>query len=191
MADIIFPFCFNSFWAKPVGYQNGLSDATYQFKSWAVKAVQHCFTNWTHAVNIQMCQVGIFYKSWVYSPIILYQCRCISQCIPQVLVQHLLSLLLGVMHLICRLLNTLMDLKYVQLECECMVQLAWIIRLQYETSVWDYKIICVQLLCTRLCACSEIFQSQVWCRCYKSPFDEIINQGPLCVYACKKITYSC
>ena len=140
ITDFCFPLCFNSFWAKPVGYQNGLSDATYQFKSWAVKAVQHCFTNWTHAVNIQMCQVGIFYKSWVYSPIILYQCRCISQCIPQVLVQHLLSLLLGVMHLICRLLNTLMDLKYVQLECECMVQLAWIIRLQYETSVWDYKI---------------------------------------------------
>ena len=78
-------------------------------------------------------------------------CRCISQCIPQVSVQHLLSLLLGVRHFICRLLNTLMDLKYVQLECECMVQLAWIIWLQYETTKYS----CIQL-CARLCACSEI-----------------------------------
>ena len=46
----------------------------------------------------------------------------------------------------------LMDLKYVQLECERMVQLAWIIRLQYEMTKYS----CVQLLCARLCACSEI-----------------------------------
>ena len=156
-------------------------------KSWPVKAVQHCFTNWMHAVNIHLCQVGIFYKSWVYSPIILYQCWCISQCIPQVLVQHLLSLLLGVMHHISRLLNTLMDLKYVQLECECMVQLAWIIRLGMRlqnTAVFSYYVL-------GFAPALRFLQRQVWCRLYKSPLDEIINQGPLCVYACKKITYSC
>ena len=32
--------------------------------------------------------------------------------------------------------------------------------------------------------------SQILCRLYKSPLDEAINRGPLCVYACKKITFT-
>ena len=52
------------------------------------------------------------------------------------------------------LLTTLVDLNFVQLECECMVQLAWIVRLQYETT----KHSCIQLLHARLYAHSEISQ---------------------------------
>ena len=61
-------------------------------------------------------------------PIILCGCGdTVATRIPQVSVQHVLCLLLGVRHLLCWLLTTLVDLNYVQLECECMVQLAWII----------------------------------------------------------------
>ena len=34
-------------------------------------------------------------------------------------------------------------------------------------------------------------QSKRLCRLYKSPLDETINWGPLCVYAWKKLTYAC
>jgi len=49
----------------------------------------------------------------------------------------------------------------------------------------------LQLLCAGLWAHSKIFPESNAVQTLQSPSDEIINQGPLCVYACQQITYLC
>ena len=75
--------------------------------------------------------------------------------------------------------------------CSACVPLHGSAGMDNKTSVGDYKIQLYSFLTCWALPTPRFSQSQILCRLYKSPSDEIINQGPLCVYACKKITYLC
>ena len=86
-------------------------------KSWPIKAVQHLFTN-----RISECMQLTYTCAKLASSTIpgyAFPSYSMQTYLPmQVLVQHLLSLLLDVRHLLYGLLNTLVVLNYVQFECE-------------------------------------------------------------------------
>ena len=113
-------------------------------KSWPVKAVQHLFTNSMHAVKIHLCQVSIFYNSWVRSPIILYT--------------DILASAFLMFQCSTSLFSSLCEAPSLQaLEhaggfeiCLACVPVYGSAGMDNKTSAWDYKYSCIQSLRARL-----------------------------------------